>query len=402
MAIINRLFIFLKTLFAWTLYLFSFLVPRSKMVWVFIDYRHKGDKEVFFGNSKYLFFHVSNNRARYGNPKVIWIAPDKDFASKLSALGYLAYTSSSLQGIFYSLRAKYTFADFHLRLPNWMLCGGTKIIHLWHGIPIKKIGFQRTKHPLSSNALGKFLYPDTYRQRTAKLLVTSESQIPTFTEALRISRENIFIAGYPRNIVFSGKTLPNGSLIDVDTDLLKIIESKKYSKHILYAPTYRRKKGKEEFEDAINYEEISKWLVANNYFLSVALHPRRYSKLFEKADFKNVRFLKRSDIHPIMAKVDVLINDYSSVFLDFIFTDRPIVFYAYDFKEYSEKEQLNIDYDKDTPGEKAYSKNELIPALERAMANDVWKEKRAEIRRRYHAQGPGTADGADSILKSIL
>ena len=400
MAIIHKLFTFLKALCAWALYFFSFLIPRSKTVWVFIDHRRKGDEEIFFGNAKYLFLYASSHKAQYGHPKVIWIAPDKDFAGTLSAFGYSAYASSSLQGIFYSLRAKYTFADFHLNRPNWMLSGGTRIIHLWHGTPIKKIGFQRPKHPLASSTLGKFLCPDTYRQKTSKTLVTSEFQIPTFTEALRISRENIFVAGGPRNVVFSADTLPNGALIDVDTDLLEIIESKKYSKHIFYAPTYRRGKGKEEFETAMNYEDISKWLEANNYFLSVALHPRRFSQLSGKKDFKNIRFLKRSDIHPILAKVDVLINDYSSVFLDFIFTDRPIVFYAYDFEEYIKKEELNIDYEKDTPGEKAYSKDELIPALERAIANDVWKGKRAEIRKLYHAQGP--ADGADSILKSIL
>jgi len=200
--------------------------------------------------------------------------------------------------------------------------------------------------------------------------------------------------------VFSGVALPNGSLIDVDTELLEIIESKKYSKHIFYAPTYRRGKGKEEFEEAMDYEDISKWLEANNYFLTVALHPRRFSKLSEEKKFKNVRFLKRSDIHPVLAKIDVLVSDYSSIPLDFLFTDRPIVYYAYDLKEYSDKEGFIIDYKRDTPGEKAYSKDELIPALERAITNDVWKGKRAEIRRRYHAQGP--TEGSDSILKSIL
>jgi len=397
MAIIHKFSTFLKTLSAWTMYLISFLVPRSKMVWVFIDHRHEGVKEIFFGNAKYLFLYASNNKAQYGDPKVIWITPDKDFAGKLSALGYLAYASSSLQGIFYSLRAKYTFANDHLRLPNWMLSGGTRIVHLFHAIALKKIGFQRAKPP---SALGKFLFPDTYQQRTSKLLVTSEFQIPTFTEALRISRENILIAGYPRNVVFTGKALPNGSLIDVDSDLLEIIENKKYSKHIFYAPTYRRGRGKEEFEEAMDFENVSKWLEANNYFLTVALHPRRFSKLSEEKNFKNIYFLKRSDIYPILPKIDVLISDYSSISIDFLFTDRPIIFYAYDLKEYSEREGLIIDYERDTPGEKAYSKDELIPALERAIANDVWKGERAEIRRRYHAQGP--ADGADSILKSIL
>ena len=399
MAIIHKFSTFLKTLSAWTMYLISFLVPRSKMVWVFIDHRHEGVKEIFFGNAKYLFLYASNNKAQYGDPKVIWITPDKDFAGKLSALGYLAYASSSLQGIFYSLRAKYTFANDHLRLPNWMLSGGTRIVHLFHAIALKKIGFQRAKHSISSKALERFLYPDTYQQRASKILVTSEFQIPTFIEALRTSRENILIAEYPRNVVFSGNALPNGSLIDVDDDLLEIIESKKYSKHILYAPTYRRGKGEGEFEEAMDLGDVSKWLEAKNYFMTVALHPR-LMKLFEEKDFKNMYFLKRSDIYPILPKIDVLISDYSSISIDFLFTDRPIIFYAYDLKEYSEREGLIIDYERDTPGEKAYSKNELIPALERAIANDVWKGERAEIRRRYHAQGP--ADGADSILKSIL
>ena len=47
--------------------------------------------------------------------------------------------------------------------------------------------------------------------------------------------------------------------------------------------------------------------------------------------------------------VDILISDYSSVFFDFIPTEKPIIHYVYDIEEYTAIRGLNLTKD-ELPG----------------------------------------------------
>src|SRR5699024_12784814 len=60
----------------------------------------------------------------------------------------------------------------------------------------------------------------------------------------------------------------------------------------------------------------------------------------------------------ILSIADVLISDYSSVFFDFIPTERPIVHYLYDVEEYTKERGLNLTED-ELPGTIAKTSNQL-------------------------------------------
>lgn len=55
-----------------------------------------------------------------------------------------------------------------------------------------------------------------------------------------------------------------------------------------------------------------------------------------------------------MSAVDILISDYSSIFLDYMALDRPVLFYIPDLDSYKEKRGLDIKPE-DLPG--PYSNN---------------------------------------------
>jgi CDP-glycerol glycerophosphotransferase len=70
-------------------------------------------------------------------------------------------------------------------------------------------------------------------------------------------------------------------------------------------------------------------------------------------------------MYPIFSKVDLLITDYSSIFFDFLLTDKPVLFYPYDQDDYLTKDRSMYDeYNTVTPGHKAYNFESLFEKLE--------------------------------------
>ena len=71
------------------------------------------------------------------------------------------------------------------------------------------------------------------------------------------------------------------------------------------------------------------------------------------------------DMYPIFSKVDLLITDYSSIFFDFLITDKPILFYPYDKDDYLTRDRAMYDeYDTVTPGHKVYDFKSFYEKLE--------------------------------------
>ena len=68
-----------------------------------------------------------------------------------------------------------------------------------------------------------------------------------------------------------------------------------------------------------------------------------------------------------MAHVDVLVTDYSSIYLDFLLVDKPIIFIPYDLKEYQSYRGFLFDYDCNTPGDKVFTQEAFIESLDSSL-----------------------------------
>jgi len=55
----------------------------------------------------------------------------------------------------------------------------------------------------------------------------------------------------------------------------------------------------------------------------------------------NIKNIKNNNIETqeLLLIADILITDYSSIYIDFLLTNKPIVFYAYDIKNYLSKDR---------------------------------------------------------------
>ena len=91
----------------------------------------------------------------------------------------------------------------------------------------------------------------------------------------------------------------------------------------------------------------------------------------------------RADVYPLLARCDVLITDYSSVFFDFLHAGRPIVFFAYDLERYLRQDRsMYFGYERIAPGPICRSQADLEDALLACRNNadgDPFARRRAEL-----------------------
>ena len=110
----------------------------------------------------------------------------------------------------------------------------------------------------------------------------------------------------------------------------------------------------------------------------IKLHPK--SKLNE--EFKNIQsenimvINKDADPYVFLKLADVLITDYSSIYFDYLLLGRPIIFFAYDLKEYFDSREMYFDYDEFTPGEKVWDYQGLKNSIVKIIENNGDYQKR--------------------------
>lgn len=107
-------------------------------------------------------------------------------------------------------------------------------------------------------------------------------------------------------------------------------------------------------------------------------------------DESRVRWLDEEelpDVNKMLPHVDVLITDYSSVYLDYLLLNRPVIFAPFDRDRYLATDREFYEaYDAVTPGPKCANWLEVIAELTKCLnGHDVYEDARRSLRGRYHA-----------------
>jgi hypothetical protein len=119
-------------------YCFSLFVRPRKERWIFGAQRG----HAFSDNAKHLFLYVHEK----SDVTAAWITRNQSIVEDLKSKGYRAYYFYSLAGLYYCMSssvAVVTHMGNNMRgdLPFFALNRKASIVQLWHGIPLKKIGF---------------------------------------------------------------------------------------------------------------------------------------------------------------------------------------------------------------------------------------------------------------------
>ena len=94
----------------------------------------------FADNSRYIFLYLNTYRKNICLGQVVWLSNDSQICRELNEAGYTAYMKRSFMSIYYHLRAGYIFYDQFNNDLFVVLTRRSRMVNLWHGMPIKKFG----------------------------------------------------------------------------------------------------------------------------------------------------------------------------------------------------------------------------------------------------------------------
>lgn len=368
-------------------YIISYFWPKDRSLWVFGAWFGKK----FSDNSMHFFKYMLKEHPEI---KCIWITKDKKIYDILKNEGYPVEKSNSLKSIILHLKAGVVVLTAGKYDVNQnFLAGRTKIIQLWHGIPLKKIGFDTYISSIYSGLVRYLFFLPVLRNllKFDIVLSTSVSLRERFSKAFRLKAEQIPVAGYPRN--------------DILFDSNKICKNDE--KIILYAPTLRNEGLESKISEVISADkmtEVNQELKKLNAKMYIKLHFAE-ENLIDGLNLSNVIFLSSDpffDIQELLCITDILITDYSSVYFDYLLLDRPVIFFAYDLEDYIKNDRgLYEKYEDVTPGDIVRSWDELIVSIQKNLEDpDRNKEERRHLREKYWDHFDGKS--SERVYKEII
>ena len=168
------------------------------------------------------------------------------------------------------------------------------------------------------------------------------------------------------------------------------------NKIILLIPTWRRwLNTKEEFKNSEYYKKLMS-LINNNQLANILedndkelyfyphISTQKFINLY-KTDNKRIKILSSNDIdiQELLKKGALLITDYSSIFTDFAYMNKPIIYYQHDKSEFFNKHYSNykkgyFNFEKDGFGKVVDNETELISILNYYIKNNFENEKEYE------------------------
>ena len=147
----------------------------------------------YLDNPKYIYQELLKNDS---GVQPYWLVKDKTLLRRLEGLNYPVLNAFSAKGIWLQLRAEVVVFTHSIRseFVPCFISAHTKKIQTWHGIPIKKIGFDNKYHGRKVRFFLPFL-----RENYDLVTAVSTEDKNTYHSAFRTPFEKIKITGYPRN-----------------------------------------------------------------------------------------------------------------------------------------------------------------------------------------------------------
>lgn len=277
--------------------------------------------------------------------KLIWIVNHKEniLRVKCELQGMenaCAVYKYSFKGIWSFIRCRYVFHT-HGILGFLNLKQHTdKMINLWHGMPLKTIGL-----------LDPY-YKDNYMLfNTDVLIATSPIFQNILNQCFGVDNSKILITGQPRcDLLFDNATFWQTAGIDKN----------QYESVGIWLPTYRASNLELESRTDGNFQDghicfmsvedlkdLNLFLNKNRRLLIIKLHPMDKLQSYKFPNLSNIHIIKQKDfkdqLYPLLGECDYLLTDFSSVWIDYDITNKPMAFVMDDFSEYNNSRGFTIE-----------------------------------------------------------
>lgn len=353
-------------------YIFNFfdlLTPTNNNQWlVYFTESHYSD------NCKYYFEFLRSTRQ---DISAFLLVKDKQLFEEIGEQENVYY-HYSLKGFYLFLTSKTIVISngsvFFYFLPYVLDVKRKVIANLWHGIPLKNLCMKIDKFRLEGKSV--------FLQQNSLLFASSSREQGFFSDCFLLEKEKIKVTGTPRNDFF----FKNKNLTTQITD-------------VLYAPTWREEGKGTVFFPFTNFDFDDFICFCEEYKIRFFMRAHRYDmaslELFlESTKVSKVRYQKwiifagqedYPDVQELLLGMSALVTDYSSIYLDYLLLNRPIIFLPYDLKEYESYRGFLMDYDKNTPGEKVLDYGRFKTALKGITLREEFFEcARSTLKNQFH------------------
>lgn len=302
--------------------------------------------ERFADNSRFLFQYLFQNQEQYGIQKIVWVTRNINVYELLTKLGYEVYMMHSLKSIYYHLKAgTYIVCNLGFGVKGYYgdtmghLAGHAIKINTWHGIPIK--AGKSTSDNIKMNGLKSKII---YTLRTSQLfcsiftpghwdkafyLSTGHKCTQRCSAFLNVDKKYFIEIGYPRDCI------TQEHLTEKESKILSYIST--FEKTLLYVPTFREHGTVSHPLENLTFNQF---IEDSGYLWIEKSHPAMDEYTNKEKNARHILYLESDfDINVILSKITLLITDYSSVCFDAIAYNKPVLYYASDYKYYLCKER---------------------------------------------------------------
>jgi CDP-glycerol glycerophosphotransferase (TagB/SpsB family) len=285
-------------------------------------------------------------------------------------------------------KATFIFCSFYQDIEYFLKYTNenTQIINVWHGMPIKnicKLYFRERLH------CWRLLY--SKKRKYVHHIVTSKLYQQVFCAAFNTKPEHVHVLGQVRNNIVLNQNSQARSFI-------KNITDNKFKKTILYCPTHTaRSKDANKLSglfDFTDYEltQLNEFLKEQNILFLFKRHEIDHTNYNIDSSITNIKDVRNSELSScnittehLLHSVDLLITDSSSLYIDYLLLDKPIIFSKSNTK-HKDKRGFILDYAYEVlcPGPNVNTQKDLIAQIAQQITLDSFKSERQAILNLVH------------------
>jgi CDP-glycerol glycerophosphotransferase (TagB/SpsB family) len=373
---------FLSEILSW----FNLILPKYNRVLV------QG-----FPNIEPSAIEVANKLVELKDIEVRYVVSNKspDNPDKLLNPAIKRIKRESLTYFYYYLSTKYIFFTHGSFLKK--LSQNQVVVNIWHGLPYKKI---------RKMVGGEDLLAD----------YTVGTSFPTkkiFSESFGVAEKTVVTTGYPRNDqLIRAKRNKKKVLELVDASLLK------YKNLIIWLPTYRKNTVGVSREDGqeignpfyipnFDVDGFNQLLVKSGSFCIIKPHPMAIK--YKNKSLSNLLFIddlwlsnKGITLYDLVGCTDYLISDVSSIILDYLLLNNPIICISTDLEAYRRSRGFYFeDIENWIPAKICKDQGEFFNELQEVVVQDKdnYQQKREELREYFFK---GNSNSAEELLKLVF
>ena len=388
----------LYTVSYYCFYLVDFMVPKDKSIWIIAS--HSG----LVSNSRFLAEFLLDNHENI-SLHLFTFKTNNDLSEKHFLQRYKGKFALSkkrnLKSLIVTLRAGRIFITHDVirdvGFPIGTAGNRRLVVNLWHGITTKKQWLAK-KHFLSSHKLKTLQF--------SKAIASSEIDAVAKTAIFQKPYDDIWVTGIPRNDILAGesKVLPE-DLLQQEKALLEDIGGKRL---VLYAPTWRKNaRGLFPFQGEY-LSQLYNIMEKNNAVLGLRFHQKdeeKYKDLYSQfPSIINLGKIKYPETQVLLRNTEVLVTDYSSIWIDFLLTDKPVIAFWHDMSEYQKSGGLLFDLPRLFPGPTACSCEDFLLCIEKTLAMNEesldWERSYKHVKNLFHKYTDGK--NTERLLQRVL